>query len=151
MRRSIVLASILPILLISQVMYASASTNANTAESKLEVMSSMVKNVKTKVDTLVKDRSVASQNSVVSTVQDAKVELNKIKAEFVKLSVSKDEKKHYKQFGKVIKQTDKALNEAFWTAKFTTYNDKNFIDSLNKFSAHYSKVIELSKKARPLL
>ena len=84
-------------------------------------------------------------------VKEAKQELNKIKPEFFKMTYAKNERKAYQQYGNVIRNADEALNSAFWAAKFANYNEKNFMDSLNKFNLHHSKVVEMSKKIRVLL
>ena len=67
------------------------------------------------------------------------------------MSYTKAEERQYKQFERVIKNTDKALDHAFWVAKFANYNDKNFTDSLDAFKFHSSKVIIMSKNVRALL
>lgn len=142
----LMLASIIPILLLSSVVI-----QAYAAETKLDSIGSTVKNVKVKVDVMMKKPDQKSQLSVIMMVKEAKQELNKIKSEFFKMSYGKNEKKAYQQYGNVIRNADEALNSAFWAAKFANYNEKNFMDSLNKFNLHHAKVMEMSKKIRVLL
>jgi outer membrane murein-binding lipoprotein Lpp len=140
------LASIIPILLLSSVII-----QAYAAETKLDSISTTVKNVKTKVDAMMTKPDQKSQLSVIMAVKEAKQELNKIKSDFVKMPYAKNERKQFQQYGKVIKNAEEALNSAFWAAKFANYDEKNFMDNLNKFKMHYSKVIEMSKKTKALL
>jgi len=139
------LISLISMLIFSQTTQASASDN------RLHDMISMIKTIKDKVNSLLVNQNIKPQTDVIKAVQDAKNELNMIKSEFAKLSPGKTEKKYYKQYLKVIKNTDQALNKAFWAAKFAGYDDKNFNDNLNKFNFYASKVIESGKKVRPIL